>query len=181
VNVRLVLARAGLARMRRNRSFREFAILTARAFGTTPPDLRKLSFREGLEAYARFTRLEAERALGNPDLAAKVRRELREGAFAFGRNVARRLRIAGPAEGFAAARCLYRIIGIDLRKTTSGEMAMNRCFFSRWYSPPVCDFVSALDEGILAGLVGDGRLVFLSRITEGARVCRVRLIPEGTS
>ena len=40
--------------------------------------------------------------------------------------------------------------------------------------------VSGLDEGLLAGLAGDGRLVFTERLTEGADRCRARFVAEET-
>ena len=53
-------------------------------------------------------------------------------------------------------------------------VTIRRCFFAAHYPPEVCRFMSAMDEGIVAGLCG-GRLVFSQRLTEGADCCRARI------
>jgi hypothetical protein len=82
----------------------------------------------------------------------------------------------------AAARLAYRAIGIDFEGDTCGGITINRCFFSQAYTPTVCQVMSALDAGLLAGLSGGSRLVFTERITEGYPWCRARLFaPRVTS
>ncbi len=58
----------------------------------------------------------------------------------------------------------------------TGEIVITRCAFSRVYAPAICEFISALDAGIVAGLTGGTTLVFTERITAGAPACRARLI-----
>ena len=104
-----------------------------------------------------------------PGLAAEAR--LRENGRAFGRRIRKLLRVETGAEAMAAARILYRAVGIDFAGEPGGDIAIRRCYFADRYSREVCRLVSALDEGVLAGLHGGGRLEFRARITEGAPAC----------
>ena len=56
-------------------------------------------------------------------------------------------------------------------------MEIPKCFFSAYYSGPVCRVVAALDQGLAAGLSRGGRLTFVGRITEGNAACRAILEP----
>jgi len=67
------------------------------------------------------------------------------------------------------------MLGIDFLGEPDGSMVMTRCFFSDYYSSPVCRLISSLDEGLLVGLAGGGRLSFSQRITEGHECCRAHL------
>ncbi len=73
-------------------------------------------------------------------------------------------------------RILYRALKIDFRGISSGEIEISRCYFSQFYSPQICELISSLDEGILAGLAGDGRLTFSQRITEGRDCCKALFV-----
>ncbi|MCR5582647.1 MAG: hypothetical protein K6F70_03420 [Eggerthellaceae bacterium] len=53
----------------------------------------------------------------------------------------------------------------------SASVRMRSCYFSSIYGPATCALMSRMDEGLMAGLVGDGELVFSSRITQGADAC----------
>jgi hypothetical protein len=105
-----------------------------------------------------------------PDVV-EIRRRLYEGAYRMGEGLRRAFRVTNTADAMAAARVLYRALGIDLRATTSGEITIHRCFFSQYYSGPVCQVIAALDEGLFAGLSGGGQLAFTRRITEGHGCC----------
>ena len=73
---------------------------------------------------------------------------------------------------------MYDAIGVDFRGDAAGVVTVSRCYFSDVYTPEVCRLVSALDEGLLAGLAGGGRLTFSQRLTEGAVCCRARFEAE---
>jgi hypothetical protein len=74
----------------------------------------------------------------------------------------------------AAARLIYRQLGIDFRGSAGGQIIIRRCFFAALYAPRVCALVSALDRGLLAGLARGGELRFEQRLTEGACCCRAQ-------
>jgi hypothetical protein len=77
-------------------------------------------------------------------------------------------------------RFLYGILDIDLEGSDNGEITVRRCYFSSFYSPQVCQIMSAMDRGLLAGLSGTGELVFSQRITEGPTCCRAHFSMEPT-
>jgi hypothetical protein len=158
----------------------ELFAATAAGFGCAAPAADGLPYDERLAAYARFTRDEAERAIREGRDLADIQLRLRREAFALGRRLRDILGVEGP-EALAVARTLYRAIGIDFRGTPAGEVTVRRCFFRDFYTPDVCRLISALDEGVLAGLAGGGRLVFSQRLTEGYDCCRARFTAEEAS
>ena len=139
------------------------------------------SGNERLAAYARFTRREAERALHDGRDLDELQAHLRAEAFALGERMRRLLGVDGVEETMTAARTLYRMIDIDLSGTPQGEITVRRCFFSDYYTPEVCRLISAIDEGVLAGLAGGGHLAFSQRITEGADRCLACFTQEAPS
>jgi hypothetical protein len=179
LNVRLQAARLYLPAGLRKRKLEALVALTARAFGAMPPSVAGLSPREMRGAYAEFSKAMAERALSRPADLAAVERRLFEGAERLGREIGGELRISTPREVMAAARVLYRSLGIDLQGRPTGEIVIRRCSFSGYYSSGVCRLMSRLDAGILAGLAGGGRLEFSERLTEGASCCRARFVFPG--
>jgi hypothetical protein len=142
---------------------------TAVAFGRPPPSSRGLSTEAVLRAYAEFTAA----AAGTP--TPEVTRRVFEVSFGYGKWLRRVFGIASTQDVMAAARLVYRGIGIDFEGTARGEVVIRSCYFSRFYSPEVCRAMSALDAGLLAGLSNGRRLVFSQRITEGNPCCRANL------
>ena len=160
----------------RRRVFGELVRLTADAFGVPPPDVRRLQRDGAIDAFARFTRSEAERAIRGPGSSPAIRDRLYRGARALGARARRRLGVHTPSEAGRALRILYHAIDIDLDADLGNrEIAVSRCAFSSVYTPEVCVFVSALDAGIVSGLTGGVSLEFTQRMTEGAPMCRARL------
>jgi hypothetical protein len=140
-------------------------------------------YRGLLEGYARFTREAAMGALERSENLPALKARLREQSRLLGSRLRRRLRLVSSAQAMRAARGLYRRIGIDFRGTPDGQVSIRRCFFQKYYSGPVCRLVSALDEGLLAGLSGasdgQGILSFRERLTEGGLRCRACFRLEG--
>ena len=157
----------------RRRKLEMLVLATADAFRTVPPVTGGFSADECLEMYARFTRDEAEKTISRGDEAA-VRARLFENALAIGQVMRRQFRLKD-AEVMRMGALVYRMLGIDFRGETDGSMVMTRCFFSDYYASPVCRLISSLDEGLLVGLAGGGRLSFSQRITEGHECCRAHL------
>ncbi len=177
MSLRLFLLERHMPAVIRRRVFSRLARATADAFGVPPPDLARLSPGEDIERFAQFTRTEAERALASGPSSDLARDRLYAGALDLGTRVRRLLGIRRPDEAFRAVRLLYAAIGIDAGVDSAGcEIVIERCAFSRVYTPEVCAFVSALDAGVVAGLTGVRTLVFTARLTEGAPQCRARLV-----
>ena len=74
----------------------------------------------------------------------------------------------------------YRQIGIEVSGGPLGDIHVGRCFFARYYTEPVCAVVSALDQGLVAGLFAGASLEFQQRLTGGGACCRATLTPAGT-
>jgi hypothetical protein len=158
----------------KRRKLLELFACTAEAFGCEAPPAQGQSHEELLDAYARFTAAQA-----SPAQAPEIRLRLYDGALRMGRELRRTFRVRDTADALAAARVLYRALGIDLRAGPDGEITVRRCFFSAYYSAPVCRLIASLDEGLFAGLSDGGRLAFSQRITEGCECCRARLSLRG--
>jgi hypothetical protein len=174
VNLRLAIARFGLPNFLKKRKLAELFSLTGRAFDENQPSAKGLSLRQMRRLYAEFSRAAAERALTDPSKAAEAERRLFEGAVDLGRAIRDELHVATPGEVMAAARILYRGLGIDFKGSKAGEIVIRRCSFEPFYRPEICRLMSRLDAGMLAGLAGGGRLEFTERLTDGAGRCRAR-------
>ena len=174
MSLRLKLAELYLPRSIRARRFRELFGLTARAVESPVPLPDGLSFEEERLAFARFTQNPSERLAGDDHARAEAERRLRESAYDLGQRLRKDLGVRSRADVMRSARLLYRLLGIDFQGTEDGTIIIPKCFFAETYSARTCDLISALDEGLLAGLAGGGTLVFSERITENRPCCRAR-------
>ena len=196
-NLRLAAARLAVPPRARLQALEELFARTAAAFGSPVPPPRGRGPAARLAEYASFTRERAEEELaesalaeealarstgggtsggtaagGDPAALSALERRLYRVARGLGGRYRLRLGVRSTAEALAAARLIYRGLGIDFRGSADGEIVIRRCFFATYYTPPVCALVSALDRGLMAGLAGGGELCFRQRITEGACCCR---------
>jgi len=151
--------------------------VTADAFHSQAPDVRGMSYRESLAAFAVFSRDCAEACLSLPDGAAAVRSRLFGAAQTMGQDLRREFRVATEHDVASALRISYKALGIKFEGAGYGEAVIPRCLFSAYYSGPVCRVMQALDQGLASGLSLGGRLTFASRITEGNPCCRAVLEP----
>ncbi len=135
------------------------------------PDLKGWSDEALLGRFSSFTRENALKALAMGNAEA-VGDRLFRGARAFGEELRSSLGARTFADAMAAARVLYRAIGIDFEGAPDGTVVIRSCRFAATYTPEICAFVSALDRGILAGLAGGGDLRFVQRLTAGNDACR---------
>jgi hypothetical protein len=172
MNLLLAALRVHMSERLRRRKIAELAAVTADAFGGTSPRFDGLNAEECLHRYAIFTRDLVNEAIAAGRDLNEVHDRLYTGAFRIGSELRRMLRLTSMADVMAAARLLYRGLGIDFRGTPDGDVTIPHCYFSDFYSSDVCRVISALDDGFMAGLAGGGRLIFLQRITEGHGQCR---------
>jgi hypothetical protein len=163
----------------RRRALEKLFARTAAAFGALVPSPRARGTSGRLLEYARFTRAQAEEALQRGEDLAALDRRLHRAAYGLGASYRLKLGVRSLAGAMAAARLIYRNLGIDFQGSPDGEVIIRRCGFARTYTPQVCRLISALDRGLMAGLARGGELRFRSRITEGADSCRACL--EGAS
>ncbi|MDP3177799.1 MAG: hypothetical protein Q8M76_07835, partial [Spirochaetaceae bacterium] len=186
-SIRAIAARLQFYAMRlyvpagmRRRELEELFCRTAAAFGRTVPPAQGRSAASRLREFAGASRDWAEAALTDGSDLAGIDNRLYRSALHLGRIYRARLGIASRADGLAAARSIYRLLGIDLKADSrTGDIVVRRCMFSSRYSAGACGVISALDRGLFAGLCGGGELAFSARITEGCAVCRARLCESG--
>jgi hypothetical protein len=160
----------------KKRRLRQLAELTADAFQCPPPKLSGRSFEERLREYAAFTREQAGKCIERGDTVEATRARLYENARRLGEELRRTLHVRDIEDVMAASKVLYRVLGIEFQGNQQGEVVIPRCFFSSFYSPQICQLISALDEGVAAGLSDGGRLTFHQRITQGRDCCRARFV-----
>jgi hypothetical protein len=146
---------------------------TANAFQTEAPSTRGISFNDCLKLYALFTRAQADESL-RKGKDVEVTHRLYENAYNFGRQFRVDFKI-NDAEVMRTGALIYKILNIDFQGEPLGNIVIKRCFFSNYYSSQVCRLISSLDEGLLVGLAGGGKLSFYHRITEGDEYCRACL------
>jgi len=149
---------------------------TALAFECGIPQLEGLSFDECLEKYALFTKEEVEKSIQQGNDLQTIKNRLYQNAFRLGEKLRKRFHVTTIEEVMTMSRILYRTMEIEFHGTVQGEITINRCFFSRYYSRQVCQVISSLDEGVIAGLSGGGQLIFSERITEGKDCCKACLV-----
>jgi hypothetical protein len=148
---------------------------TAAAFACPAPALDHLSYDECLRTYALFTREQAEKALQEGRDVSAIKTQLYQNAYPLGRKLRKWFGVDTVEEVMELGQILYRAIGVEIQGDTQGDVIVKRCYFSQFYSAPVCDLISALDDGVFSGLSGGGRLTFSERLTEGSEYCRARL------
>lgn len=151
---------------------------TAHAFGFAMPSIARLPFQEQLQSYAIFTTEQAEQAWEGKESLSRLQARLHHNAYRLGQRLRERFGLDQLQDAMTLARILYRIIGIEFSGSPQGEISIRSCYFSRFYSPQVCLLISALDEGLLCGLAGGGKLTFTERITEGAPACKACFLQE---
>lgn len=170
MSLRLALAELYLPTPLRRAGLNELAAAAATAYDCGRPQWRRRSYSDRLQEFAYFTasRAAMASAKGRGD-ATKA--HLRQEAAEVGRRLRRRLGVGSHDDALRALRLLYRQIGIELLTPDCARIEMTSCLFSRFYDPVTCRIMSAMDEGIVAGLTGGWQLRFEARLTEGARSC----------
>jgi len=187
MSLNLFLARRHVPTWIRRRKLDELLRLTARAFEVAPPAVKGVPFEDALLKFAEFSRDLSTRLFegteGNipgvggrswsaQEREAKVRSRLFVEAYRFGQGIRDELGVFTPKDVMEAARILYRGLDIDFQGDVGGGIVVRACYFSRFYDPRICRLMSSVDEGVLAGLAGGGRLEFTARLTEGSDCCR---------
>jgi hypothetical protein len=182
MNIVVLLLQRTMPTFVKKRALHDLLLATAAAFGCTVPPHQGLSYRACLRLYAQFTQSQVEAVIsGGRDLEA-VERRLYENARRLGEKYARLLHIRSQAEMMVIGRLLYAMLEIDFQSDAQGEVVIRRCYFSQFYSGPVCRVMSAMDRGLFAGLSQGGQLRFAARITEGSPCCLARFtLPEQLS
>ena len=152
--------------------------LTAHALGQKSQRIWTQTNAEALKAYADYT----SSHLQTGACQALLERMNNE-AYKMGRLLRCLFLIRHEARAQRLIVALYRNIGIKLSFDSSRQLCFQHCYFSRFYTPQACKAASALDDGIIRGILGltSEHLHFSLRITEGCKQCRARFLamPSG--
>jgi hypothetical protein len=151
---------------------------TSRAFDCPAPSLAGLSADACLLRYAQFTQGQVAALLRDSGDVALVGERLYRNAYRLGRVFRWAARIRTLEDAMELDGALYRLLEIDLQSKPHGDVVFSCCYFSRFYTGQVCQVMSAMDRGLLAGLSGGKQLVFSARITEGHPCCRAHVNGE---
>jgi hypothetical protein len=148
---------------------------SADAFECPLPMIDGLTYDEQMRSYALFTREQAENALRDGLDIAALKARLYQKAFPLGARIRKWLGIDKVEEVMELGQILYRAIGVAMQGDASGNITVHSCYFSQYYTGPVCELISALDDGVFSGLSGGGRLEFCQRLTEAKAFCFAKL------
>ncbi|MBN2383363.1 hypothetical protein JXQ70_10810 [bacterium] len=175
MNLLLHISRSYLPNCIKKRKLCELFELTARAFQSDLPSIRGLSYDDCLVEYARFSKRQAEEVIRQGHDQETIKMRLSHNAYQLGQKLRSIFRIRTRKDVLILCEILYQTLKIEFSGQESGEVTIKRCFFSQWYTPEVCDIISALDQGVIAGISAGGSLVFHERITDGKPCCRATL------
>lgn len=147
----------------------------AEAFDVKAPEAEDMSADQALFTYREFTAACMEAALADRSVAERYRARLGDAAYRLGTKVRRALSVRS-SQAFRVTRFFYRGIGIELSGELPGTICFGPCYFTGRYTPDVCWFMAAFDEGFMRGITGCAAadLAFSCRLTEGAPCCRAR-------
>lgn len=140
--------------------------LTARALNKPAQRIWTLPNEKALQVYAEYT---CGHLGGNPDEALWQR--INDKAYRMGKRLRKIFHLRDTADIARFIFLLYRNIGIQMEGNIPGKICVTKCYFSSHYTPAICQVASALDDGIIKGLAGGGKLQFQQRITEGCKCC----------
>lgn len=140
--------------------------LTARALRQPPLRIWTLPTDKALQRYADYTFAHLKDGADE-----QLLRRMGDEARRMGQRLRRWLMLRRQDDIEQVVTTLYQGIGIALEGNLPGRLCFRRCYFSGRYTPKVCQAASALDEGIMQGLTGGGKLTFQQRITEGHQHC----------
>jgi hypothetical protein len=156
---------------------------SAAAYGRDMPRLSGLSREQCLREYARSTAEWTEDVLRREGDYAELQGRLYRSAYRLGQTPGWLLCVQSVEDVMTLGSFLYGLLDIEFQGSTDGEITISRCYFSSFYSAEVCQVMSSMDHGLLAGLagrrspVGTGELVFSQRITEGQACCCAHFTP----
>jgi len=169
------------------------AVLDALLAEHAPEELRRIQSGEGrlprriAARRARMAQGHARRvlaltdALGEERAVELARATLFPVSVALGREARRSLGVGDALGDVArAARILYRALGITFRLDPGPptRLVVERCALAQHYGSLTCRALSAVDEGVLAGLNPRLRMAFADRLTDGRPACIAEITRE---
>jgi hypothetical protein len=176
MNLLLKIAQIYIPGFIKKKKLLELFEITAQAFQCDVPGLKGNSYDDFLKDYAEFTKTKAEEALRRHHELEAIKKRLYQNAYQLGQKLKKDFRIKSSADVMTMSKILYQMLGIEFQGNLAGDVVIKRCFFSQFYSSQVCQIISALDEGVAAGLSGGGKLTFIERITDSKNCCQAKFV-----
>lgn len=150
--------------------------LTAYVFRVRPMHVLHLPKGKSLYRYAQFSKRCME-GVRKEDIPMYMERMYRM-SYRLGRIVWFAAGFCGVRDKTRLVFFLYRQIGIRMKGNLPEKAVVTSCPFSTVYTPSMCAFIGAMDDGIVSGIFGEGHFRFRKRITEGCRVCAASLVTD---
>jgi hypothetical protein len=175
MNILLLLLKIHIPVILKKRKIRELFEITGKAFQCSIPPLHGLNYKDLLKEYALFSKEQCENLVRESKNIHEIKRELYQHALKEGIKLRKNLHLKGMNEIMNASKLFYSILGISFSGKESGEIAIAKCYFSKYFSPQVCGIISSLDEGVAEGLSQGKKLYFNYKITEGRTCCKAVL------
>lgn len=151
---------------------------TAEALGCPAPQLAGLTADACLLRYGQFTGDRVAELLRDGEDLAAIEERLYGNGYALGKTCRRLSHINTVKGAMSLGRVLYRVLDIEFQGDEDG-IVIDRCYLSRFYTSQVCEVMSAMDRGLIAGLSDGRQLAFFARITEGQPQCRAQWNSQG--
>ncbi|MCD7894599.1 MAG: hypothetical protein LUG60_13010 [Erysipelotrichaceae bacterium] len=148
---------------------------TAKVFGVKSPTGIGFSLSKLLKAYAQLTTDMSLKFIESNQDRNQLQQNLYHMAYRLGNDLRWWLRPQNNLDCFSIIEMLYRNIEISLCEQ-SETICVHQCYFSDFYTPEVCSIISAIDQGIFAGVYQGGTLSFYRRITEEYEKCEAEFI-----
>ena len=180
MGIALAISRFYVPETVKSASLRRLFTATADAFGCPAPDVNGLTYEQCLQEYALFTKNNAEKII-RQGTVKRVKAELYDSAELIGQRLKQQLKLKTFTDFSLACEITYKAIAIECRVGPGGDVRIPRCYFSPFYTGEVCQLISSLDEGLIAGLSGGMKLEFSERITEGSECCKAFITQTGSA
>ena len=141
--------------------------LTAKAFNKPSKWIVMKKNQEMLECYALFTKenLQEEQI---------DQKRLYHIAYKTGKTIRRCLFTNNSLILSDCVRLLYQNIEIKILGNLPGEIIIPQCFFNQYYREKECICISAMDRGLIEGMIPGGKFYFMQRKTKGCHECIAR-------
>ncbi len=150
----------------------EIFLMTAKTLQYPLPKLAIFNYNKLLATYGQYTTAALNSLLTQQRDLGPLKKELFTKSENLTKKIKTLFRIKTAEEVCFFLENFYQVLGIELTVNLSQQQfVVKNCYFSRYYRSEICQVLSALDSGLVAGLTNGASLTFLSRLTEGATCC----------
>lgn len=175
MNIKLKLLEFYVPFIIRYKILSEIYKITGEAFKDKLIISNSINHRKGLKRYAIYSNELTLGAIYSRKDLEEIKYRLYRNSYIVGHKLRKFFSITNIEEAMQTAEIFYDIIGIEFSANDKNEITINKCYFSDYYDCRVCNIISAIDEGIIAGLTNGAKINFINRITDGNKCCYAKL------